>query len=166
MLMIKYIMSVILMVTTLTVTIGVTLHEHFCGMSGEVTINIIERVDCHCESEESSCEVSQEHSASCCGVESEKVDYPVEVGIAKCCEETITVIQLDEQFLSNTIHEYLIKYPTEYIRTFAIDFCEKHEIKTWEKRLKMLYSGFKDNLIKFIYLLSNYEREELPKSSL
>lgn len=166
MLMIKYIMSVILMVTTLTVTVGVTLHEHFCGMSGEVTINIIERTDCHCKNEGASCETSHEHSGSCCGVQSEKVDYPVEVNRAKCCEETITVIQIDESFLSTTIHEYLIKYPTEYIRTLAIDFYEKHEIQTWEKRLKMLYSGFKDNLIKFIYLLSNYEREELPKSSL
>ncbi|MCO5250640.1 MAG: hypothetical protein M9949_04375 [Candidatus Kapabacteria bacterium] len=164
--MIKYIMSVILMVTTLTVTVGVTLHEHLCGMSGELTINIIEKADCKCESDESSCEISHVHSGNCCGVENEKVNYPVELNRAKCCKETITVIQIDEQFLSNTVHKYLIKYPTEYIRTFAIDFYEKHEIKTWEKRLKMLYSGFKDNLIKFIYLLSNFEREELPKSSL
>lgn len=167
MLVIKYITSIILMVATLTVTVGVTLHQHFCGKSGEITINIVEKADCHCESDsESSCELSHEHASNCCDVKSIKIDYPIEITHSTCCSESVTTIHLDESFLSAAAYQFLIKYPTEYIRDTFIDVYEKSEIHTWEKRLKLLYSGFKDNLIKFIYLLSDHEREELPEASL
>jgi hypothetical protein len=164
---IKEIISIILIVVMTTVTMGITLHYHFCGKSEALTVNVLDKIECHCKPVEvsSCCELNDEPQSCGANINNNNVSK-VTLTHDKCCVEYSATMNLDETFLSSTFNSISLKYPTAYVKSIVYDVDTFKQLKTYEKKLKTYYSGFKRNIIKFIHLLASLDKKDITDDSL
>lgn len=163
----REIISVILIVTLTTVTMGITLHYHFCGKSEILSVNVFDNVECHCKPVEvASCCEHHNKSQTCLPNTGDKSFAKTTLTHDKCCLEYSAIVHLDETFLSSTFSSITLKYPTTYVKSVIMDTDTYQQIKTLEERAKTYYSGFKRNIIRFIHLISSFDKKDLPDDSL
>jgi len=163
----KEIISIVLLVAITTVTMGITLHYHFCSKSQSLAVNIIETVECHCKPIEisSCCAHGDEHN-TCSTTPSNDTSSNQSITHDKCCLDYSTTINFDETFLTSSFKSITLKNHTTFVINKLSEIDTFKRLKTWEKRLKIYYTGFKQNIIRFIRILSSLDKKDLPDDSL
>jgi hypothetical protein len=101
----KKILSFSLILLMMFVTVGMQLHYHTCGKTGERTFQLVETPECSCEAE-----ILSEPEASCCHIESDesnchkpkntisKINFPTIKNI-DCCQDDLVNVGLDDIFV-------------------------------------------------------------------
>lgn len=119
----KNIVATILMTIMLFMVVGLQLHYHTCGNSGQRTFQIIETPECACEATEvssSCCHTEHQELESCCSMESKENHLEdLSINALSCCQDDIFEISLKSSFINSISNNLSVIVNVCYIHDYV-----------------------------------------------